>query len=79
MRRRLPDLAIVGQILFTVGWILGGVLQGKGYSVARHDISDIGAMTAHAPAVFIVAIAVAGITTILFALLSLRPAMHVGC
>ena len=38
--------AVVGQVLFVVGWLLAGAIEGHGYSVVRDDISDLTAMTA---------------------------------
>jgi hypothetical protein len=52
-------------------------VQGSGYSVASHDISDLGALTARAPWVMLTAQGIAGTLTILFALFALRPALAV--
>jgi hypothetical protein len=38
MKRFLCRAAIAGQIVFVLGWVVGGALQGHGYSVARHAL-----------------------------------------
>ena len=38
--------AVAGMVVFNLGWLVAGALQSGGYSVARHDISDLGALTA---------------------------------
>lgn len=62
-------------MIFNVGWILAGALQTGGYSVAEHDGSDLGALTAQHPWVMLTASGIAGALTILFALFALRPAL----
>jgi Protein of unknown function (DUF998) len=66
---------IVGVVVLNLGWIVAGALQTGGYSLARHDVSDLAALTAQHPWVMLVAGGVAGATTILFALFALRPAL----
>jgi hypothetical protein len=66
---------VVGQVLFTMGWFVAGLLQGDAYSVARHDISDMGALGAPYPWVLLVSQSVAGACTIAFGLLGFRPAL----
>jgi hypothetical membrane protein len=44
---KLRVLAVVGQLVFVGGWLVLGVVEGHGYSAMRHDISDLGALTAH--------------------------------
>ena len=75
--RPLAWAAIAGQVLVTVAWLIGGVLQSGGYSVARDDISDLGALTADRPWVILVAQGLSGAFTVAFALLALRPALAV--
>jgi hypothetical protein len=41
--------AVAGIVVFNLGWLLAGAVQGGGYSVARHDISDLGPLTARFP------------------------------
>jgi hypothetical membrane protein len=79
-RRRATWLAwgaIGGVAVFNLGWLLAGAVQGGGYSVASHDISDLGALTARSPWVMLTAGGIAGTLTILFALFALRPALAV--
>jgi hypothetical protein len=69
--------AVAGIVVFNLGWLLAEAVQGGGYSVASHDISDLGALTARAPWVMLTTQGVAGTLTILFALFALRPALAV--
>jgi hypothetical membrane protein len=69
--------AIAGVFIFNLGWIVAGALQTGGYSLARHDVSDLGALTAQDPYVILIAGGIAGVLTILFALFALRPALAV--
>ena len=73
----LARAVIIGQALFTAGWIVGGLLQDDAYSSARDDISDLGALTAHLPWVWLLPQGIAGVLTIAFALGALRPALSV--
>jgi hypothetical protein len=83
--RRTPGLraiwlswgAIAGIVVFNLGWLLAGAVQTGGYSVASHDVSDLAALTAQAPLVMLAATGIAGVLTIAFALLALRPALAV--
>lgn len=72
---RLAQAAIAGQILFVLGWLVAGALEGHGYSAVRHDVSDLGALTAHHPWLALVASGVGGLLTIVFALGALRPSL----
>jgi Protein of unknown function (DUF998) len=69
--------AIVAPALFIAGWLVAGVLQDPAFSSARHDISDLGALTARAPWVMLLPQGVAGALTVAFALGALRPALRV--
>jgi hypothetical protein len=66
-----------GVVVFNLGWLLAGTLQTGGYSIARHDVSDLGAMTAQHPWVVLTTGGIAGALTILFALFALRPTLAV--
>ena len=66
---------VAGQVLFTLGWFVAGMLQGDSYSVARHDISDMGALGAPYPWVLLVTQSIAGACTIAFGFLGFRPAL----
>jgi uncharacterized protein DUF998 len=74
----LARAVIVAQIVFTAAWIIGGVLEDAAYSSARDDISDLGALTAHLPWVWLVPQGITGVLTIAFALGALRPALSVA-
>ena len=69
--------AIGGVVVFNLGWLLAGALQGDGYSVAGHDVSDLGALTARSPWVMLTAQVIAGTLIIAFALFALGPALAV--
>jgi hypothetical protein len=69
--------AIAGVVVLDLGWLVAGALQTGGYSVARDDVSDLGALTAQRPWVMLLATGIAGVLTILFALFALRPALAV--
>jgi len=70
---RLALSVIAVQGLFTIGWITAGFLQGDGYAIAYHDISDMGAMTANYPWLYMVPTGITGVVTIWFCLGALRP------
>jgi hypothetical protein len=79
-RRRaiwLAGGAIGGVVVFNLGWLLTGAVQGGGYSVASHDVSDLGALTARSPWVMLTSQGIAGTLTIAFSLFALRPALAV--
>ena len=62
-RRRAVWLAwgaVGGVVVFNLGWLLAGAVQGGGYSVASHNISDLGALTARFPWVMLIAQGIAG-------------------
>jgi hypothetical protein len=77
-RRALAWGAIAGQILVTLAWLIGGVIQGGGYSVAADDISDLGALTADQPWLILIGQAVSGALTMAFAIVAVRPALAVA-
>ena len=37
---------VAGVVVFDLGWLLAEAVQTGGYSVARHDVSDLSALTA---------------------------------
>jgi hypothetical protein len=69
--------AVAGVVVFDLGWLVAGAVQGAGYSVASHDVSDLAALTARSPWVMLTTQAIAGTLTVLFALFALRPALAV--
>ena len=74
-RRLLSFGAIGGLAVFCGGWILAEGLEGHGYSIARHDISDLGALTAHYAPLIRVTDAIGGLLVMAFALFALAPAL----
>ena len=76
--RRLAWGAIVAQLACLAGWLSAGEIERHGYSVTSDDISDLGALTAHHPAIVLVTCGVSGALTIAFALVALRPALGIG-
>jgi hypothetical protein len=70
--------AIGAQVLFVGGFFVIGALEGHGYSVGRHDISDLAALTAHHAAAMLVIQGVAGALTAAFAFGALRPLLATG-
>jgi hypothetical protein len=75
-RRALAIAAIAAQGVFIVGVAVGSAIEGHGYDVARHDISDLAALTAHHATLARLSLGIAGVVTIAFALLVLRPALR---
>lgn len=58
---------IGGALLITVGWIIGGLLQGSGYSWSQQEISDLGALTAKSAWVWNLADSLSGLLLLIFA------------
>src|SRR5919199_514515 len=75
---RLAWGGIAAQVLFVAGILVLGALEGRGYSAGRHDISDLGALTATHPDAMRAVEGTAGVLTIAFALGALRPALAVA-
>ena len=73
----LAIAAIAAQVLFVGGWLIGGAIEGHGYSAGRHDISDLTALTAHHPTFNRVTLLVSGLLTAAFALWALLPSLTV--
>lgn len=65
--RFLAACGIVGQLVLTAGWLLGGALQPASYDLARQEISDLGALTAAHAWVWNAADSISGLLTALFA------------
>jgi hypothetical protein len=68
-------VGLAGEALFTISWIVTGLLERPGYRPLRDDISDMGALTAPHPWILLVPGALAGAALIGFALWGLRPAL----
>ena len=75
--RTLSGAAVIAPVVFIAGWSAASALQDPAYSSARHDISDLGALTARYPWVMLVTGGITGLVTILFALFALRPSLRV--
>ena len=75
-RSWLAWAVIAAQLLFLGGMLVLGAIEGHGYSAGRHDISDLGALTAHHATAARLIVGIAGAVTIAFALLVLRPSLR---
>jgi len=67
--------AVVAHVLFVGGWLLAGAIEGHGYSVGRHDISDLAALTAHHAWLPRTTAGLGGALTLAFAVWALRPSL----
>jgi hypothetical membrane protein len=72
----LAIAAIAAQGVFIAGVAVGSAIEGHGYDFVRHDISDLAAVTAHHATLARLSLGIAGVVTIAFALLVLRPALR---
>ncbi|GII33040.1 DUF998 domain-containing protein [Planotetraspora mira] len=72
----LGALGVVSQILFMAGWLIPESWQPQSYSIVRDTISDLMARTAPHAEVPVILLVAAGIGTMVFALLGLRPALR---
>jgi hypothetical protein len=61
--------ALLGLLVYNVGWFVGGLAQGAGYSVVRDDISELSALTARHAWLMVVGNGICGVTTIAFAVI----------
>jgi hypothetical protein len=66
------------QVLFVASWLLAAAWQGSSYHSSAHTISDMLAFGAPAAGLLIVVFTLCGLATILFAWLSVRPALRPG-
>ena len=73
----LAIAAIAAQVLFVGGWLIGGAIEGHGYSAGRHDISDLTALTAHHANFNRATLLVSGLLTLAFAFWALRPSLSI--
>lgn len=76
-RTALAIATIVAQGIFIAGVTVGSAIEGHGYDVGRHGISDLAALTAHHATLARLCLGIAGVVTMAFALLLLRPALRV--
>jgi hypothetical protein len=75
-RSWLAWAVIAAQLLLVGGMLILGAIEGHGDSAGRHDISDLGALTAHHATAERLIVGIAGAVTIAFALLVLRPSLR---
>ena len=76
MTRLLSRAAIAAQLLFIGSFLVVGAAEGHGFDAMRHDISDLSALTAHHAGVFRLLVGLAGVVTIAFGLLVVRPVLR---
>lgn len=67
--------AVAAQVLFIAGWLVLGAIEDRGYSVGRHDVSDLSALGASHPVAMLVISGASGALVVAFALGALRPAL----
>ncbi len=67
---------LVAQVVFVLSWLIAAAWQGPGYRVLAHSISDMYAVTAPHGAVLVWTLTVCGAAVMLFAGLSLWPALR---
>lgn len=75
MVRRWAWAGLLAQVAFVLGWLLAAAWQPPGYSVLRHTISDLYAVTAPHAWFLVVLLTLCGAATIGFAWLAVRPAL----
>lgn len=76
-RARWGIVGAAAQVIFVGGWFVADFLQGARYSAIRYDISEMGSLTAPHAWLLLVCQGLAGIGTVAFALLGLRPALPI--
>jgi len=74
--RRWALVGVVAQAAFVTSWLIAASWQGPHYSSLAHSISDMYAVGAPFGAFLVVVLTLCGAATILFAWLSLRPALR---
>ena len=74
--RRWALVGVVAQAAFVTSWLIAASWQGPHYSSLAHSISDMYAVGAPFGAFLVVVFTLCGAATILFAWLSLRPALR---
>jgi hypothetical protein len=74
--RRWALVGLVAQVAFVASWLISAAWQGPYYSSLAHSISDMYAVGAPYGTFLVVVFTLCGAATILFAWLSLRPALR---
>ena len=68
-------VGFAAQVVFVASWLVAAAWQGRDYSVLAHTISDMYAVTAPGGLFLVVVLTLCGLATVLFAVLSVRPAL----
>jgi hypothetical protein len=76
--RRWAMVGITAQAVFVASWLIAALWQGSRYSALRYSISDMYAQTAPHGMFLVIVLTICGAATILFALLSVWPALRSG-
>jgi hypothetical membrane protein len=76
--RRWAQVGIATQVVFVVSWLVAASWQGPRYSVLKHSISEMYAVTAPHPTFLLIVLTLCGAATILFAVRSVWPALRPG-
>jgi hypothetical protein len=78
MVRRWAWAGLLAQVAFVLGWLLAAAWQPPGYSVLRHTISDMYAVTAPHAWFLVVLLTLCGAATIGLAWFAVRPTLAPG-
>lgn len=78
MQRAWTWAGLVAQVAFVAGWLGAATWQPTGYSVLRHSISDMYAVTAPHAWYLVVLLTACGAATTGFAWFAVRPALRTG-
>jgi hypothetical protein len=76
--RRWAGVGIAAQVVFVASWLAAAAWQGPRYSVVKHSISEMYAVTAPHAVFLVVALTLCGAATIWFAVRSVWPALRPG-
>jgi len=76
--RRWAGAGIAAQVIFVASWLVAASWQGAHYSVLKHSISEMYAVTAPHAMFLLIVITLCGAATIWFALRSVLPALRSG-
>jgi hypothetical protein len=69
---------LLAQVAFVLGWLLAAAWQPRGYSVVRHTISDMYAVTAPHAWFLVVLLTLCGAATVGFAWFAVRRSLSAG-
>jgi Protein of unknown function (DUF998) len=71
----MAQVTVIAQVVFVLSWLIAGLWQGPNYNAASQTISDMYAETAPNALFLVVAFTLCGLATVLFAALSVWPAL----